>query len=181
MIYLELYWVFVKIGFASFGGMTMIPVIQDEIVLARNWLTSQQVMDIVAIAEMTPGSMGINMATFGGIQVAGFWGGITATLGVMTPSLTLCLLAIIFIEKMRGNKWLEAALRAVRPASIGMLIAVIFSMLSVFTKEFDWTVASVCWNRVAISAVLLFIYGKFKISVPKLILLAVVLGLCFGW
>ena len=63
MIYLLLFWSFMKVGFCSFGGMTMIPVISD-IVLRYGWMTSEEVLDIVAVAEMTPGSLGINSASF---------------------------------------------------------------------------------------------------------------------
>ena len=63
MVLLELFWSFMKIGFFSFGGLTMIPVINDEVLL-HGWMTADEVMDIVAVAEMTPGSLGINCATF---------------------------------------------------------------------------------------------------------------------
>ncbi len=62
MIYLLLFWSFMKVGFCSFGGMTMIPVISD-IVLKYGWMTPEEVLDIVAVAEMTPGSLGINSAS----------------------------------------------------------------------------------------------------------------------
>ena len=64
-IYLKLVFAFIRIGFCSFGGLTMIPVILDE-VTANGWMTEAQVMDVMALAEITPGSMGINCATFVG-------------------------------------------------------------------------------------------------------------------
>ena len=85
MLYLDLFWTYLKIGFCSFGGLSMIPFINDEMI-AHQWLTAKQVSDIVAIAEMTPGSLGINCATFVGMQIAGIPGAIIATLGVMSPS-----------------------------------------------------------------------------------------------
>ena len=75
-----------KIGFCSFGGMMMIPVINDE-VLRYGWMTPSEVMDIVAVAEMTPGSLGINCATFVGLRTAGLLGSMVASLGVMMLSL----------------------------------------------------------------------------------------------
>ena len=82
MVLLELFLSFMKIGFFSFGGLTMIPVINDE-VLVHGWMTADEVMDIVAVAEMTPGSLGINCATFVGLRTAGVMGAFSATLGVM--------------------------------------------------------------------------------------------------
>lgn len=175
MIFLKLYLSFLKIGFSSFGGMTMIPVINDE-VLRYGWMTSAQVMDIVAIAEMTPGSLGINCATFAGMQIAGLLGALCATLGVMTPSLTVCLAAAVFIEKLKGNRFLEAALLAIRPVSFGMLLSVVISMSSVFFQQ-----SQIMWNRVLLSLFLLFAMKKWSLSVPKTIVLAVVLGLLFGF
>lgn len=125
MIYLKLFLSFMKIGFCSFGGMTMIPVINDE-VLRYGWMTASEVMDIVAVAEMTPGSLGINCATFVGLRTAGVLGALAASVGVMMPSLTLSMAAAHFIFRLKGNPWLESAMRGVRPASMGMLISAAF-------------------------------------------------------
>lgn len=175
MILLRLYLSFLKIGFSSFGGMTMITIINDE-VLRYGWMTSAEVMDIVAIAEMTPGSLGINCATFAGMKIAGIFGALCATLGVMTPSLTVCMAAAVFIERLKGNPWLESALKAIRPVSFGMLLSVAVTMSSVFFEQ-----TRIMWNRIAISVFLLFMMKKKSLTVPKTIILAVVLGLVFGF
>ena len=70
MVLLDLFTAFVKIGFTSFGGLSMIPLISSEMTI-NGWMTSTEVLDIVAIAEMTPGPLGINAATFAGMRVAG--------------------------------------------------------------------------------------------------------------
>lgn len=106
---LDLFLSFLKIGFFSFGGTTMIPVINDE-VLVHGWMTADEVMDIVAVAEMTPGSLGINCATFVGLRTAGILGALSASLAVMMPSLTLCMLAAHFIMKLKGNQIMEHAM-----------------------------------------------------------------------
>ena len=92
MIYLELFWSFVKIGFTSFGGLSMIPLINHEMV-SHGWMTLEEVADIVAIAEMTPGPLGLNCATFAGMQVAGLPGSLVTVFGVLSPTLTVCLAA----------------------------------------------------------------------------------------
>ena len=87
MIYLQLFLSFVKVGFTSFGGMSMVPVIMEEMG-SHGWMTAEDLSNLIAIAEMTPGSLGVNCATFAGIQTAGFFGGLVAVLGLLTPALT---------------------------------------------------------------------------------------------
>ncbi|WP_432628005.1 chromate transporter [Brotaphodocola sp.] len=181
MIYLRLFFSFMKIGFCSFGGMTMIPVINDE-VLRYGWMTSAEVMDIVAVAEMTPGSLGINCATFVGLRTAGIFGSMVASLGVMMPSLTLSLLAAQFIFRLKGNPWLESAMRGVRPASLGMLVAAGVTLaISTFLPETGLVRDfSISWNLVLIAVIAGYFLMKRKWSIPKTILLAAVLGLLIG-
>lgn len=175
MIYLNLFLSFMKIGFCSFGGMTMIPVINDE-VLRYGWLTQAEVMDIVAVAEMTPGSLGINCATFVGLRTAGVAGALSASFGAMVPSLTLCAAAAHFILQMKGNKWLESAMRGARPASLGMLLSAAV-ILAVPTFAGAGVIA---WNMVLIAVITGVLLFKMKLSIPKMILIAAVLGLVFG-
>lgn len=85
MVLLKLYWSFLLIGFSSFGGLSMIPQISSEMV-SNGWMTVSQVSDIVAIAEMTPGPLGLNCATFAGMQAAGIPGAIAANLGALAPT-----------------------------------------------------------------------------------------------
>lgn len=153
----------------------MIPVINDE-VLRYGWMTAAEVMDIVAVAEMTPGSLGINCATFVGLRTAGVFGAVCASLGVMVPSLTVSMAAAHFIFRLKGNTWLESAMRGVRPASLGMLIAVAFT-LSVTT--FGGT-GGVSWNLVLIALICGGIMLKWKLSIPKTIMMAAILGLFIG-
>ena len=178
MIYLLLFWSFMKVGFCSFGGMTMIPVISD-IVLRYGWMTSEEVLDIVAVAEMTPGSLGINSASFVGFRTAGWLGAFCANLGTMMPSLTLCMLATHFITKFKGNRYLEWLFTGIRPVCIGMLAAVVVSQSrgTFLTGEGPLGIG---WNLVAIAAVVGFLMNKLKLSIPKTILLGALLGLLFG-
>ena len=85
MVLLDLFWSFCKIGFTSFGGLSMVPLINSEM-MAHSWMTLAEVSDIVAIAEMTPGPLGLNCAIFAGTRVAGLLGAVCASLGVLSPS-----------------------------------------------------------------------------------------------
>ncbi len=175
ILYLNLFLSFMKIGFLSFGGMTMIPIINEE-VLKFGWMTTEEVLDIVAIAEMTPGSLGINCATFVGLRSGGIPGALCATLGTMMPSLTLCLMAAHFIHKFQNNMTLNTLLKGIRPICLGMLMATAITMgQSVF-----WEHSSICWNLVIISLITGYCLFKRKFSIPHTILLAAFLGILIG-
>lgn len=181
MVLLELFLSFLKIGFFSFGGLTMIPVINDE-VLVHGWMTADEVMDIVAVAEMTPGSLGVNCATFVGLRTVGVTGAFCATLGVMVPSLTLCMAAAHFIMKLKGNMVMESAMRGVRPVSMGMLVAVALTLSrSTFWAEgAALALDGIRWNLAAIAVVSGVLMFRWKLTIPKTILLAAVLGVLMG-
>ena len=181
MVLLELFLSFMKIGFFSFGGMTMIPVINDE-VLIHGWMTADEVMDIVAVAEMTPGSLGINCATFVGLRTAGIIGAFCSTLGVMMPSLTLCMAAAHFIMRLKGNTILESAMSGIRPASMGMLLAVVItlSQTTFWAENAAITFSGIRWNLAAIAVISGILMFRLKLTIPKTILLAAVLGLLIG-
>lgn len=153
----------------------MIPIINEE-VLKFGWMTGEEVMDIVAIAEMTPGSLGINCATFVGLRSGGIPGSLCATLGTMMPSLTLCLTAAHFINKFKDNHTLNTLLRGIRPVCLGMLLAIAMTMgLSVFQEQ-----SSLCWNRIIISLITGYCLFRARFSIPRAILLAALLGLLMG-
>lgn len=174
MIYLELFLSFVVIGFTSFGGMSMIPLINDQM-LSHGWMTAAEVADIVAIAEMTPGPLGLNCATFAGARTAGMAGAVAASLGVLTPTLTLTMLAAVFLEKFKRSRLMGEALYGIRPACIGLIFAVIIqqSMANYAGTLFGF----LSWPAVTIGLVSLLVLLRFKWSVPKTIVLAAALGL----
>ncbi|NLZ39510.1 MAG: chromate transporter [Firmicutes bacterium] len=122
MILLQLYLAFAKMGFFSIGGgYVMLSLIENEIINARGWLTSAEFVDILAISEMTPGPIAINSATFIGYRVAGVMGSIIATIGVITPSILLVLLAATLFKRFYQNSWVQAAFSGLRPAVIGLI------------------------------------------------------------
>ena len=96
--------------------------------LSHGWMTASEVSDIVAIAEMTPGPLGLNSATFAGLRTADLPGAIFAVLGVLTPTFTLCFLAAVMFQRFRTSHRLEQIMTGVRPASIGLLAGVCVSL-----------------------------------------------------
>ena len=177
MIYLELFVSFLLIGFTSFGGMSMIPLINDQM-LSHGWMTSQEVADIVAIAEMTPGPLGLNCATFAGTRTAGIPGALVASLGVITPSLTVTMLVAMFLAKFKESRLMDEALYGIRPVCIGMIIAVIIQQSMV--NYAGTLLGFLSWPAVVIGLVSLLVLFRFQWSVPKTIVLAAVLGLILG-
>jgi len=171
MVLLELFLSFVKIGFSSFGGVSMIPQISSEM-LSHGWMTAEEVVDIVAIAEVTPGPLGLNCATFAGMNAAGIPGAVAANLGVLVPTMTLCALAAAFLERFKNSRRLEQSMIGVRPATFGMIIGLAVS-LGLETYAADMTVR---WDGLAIAAAALVMQLKFRLSVPKTLFASAGLG-----
>ncbi|MEG1779398.1 MAG: chromate transporter, partial [Oscillospiraceae bacterium] len=89
----ELFVTFAKIGAFTFGGgYAMIPLIETEIVTNKKWISQDEMLDMIAIAEATPGVLAVNCATFVGCRVGGFWGALCATIGVVLPSFIIILI-----------------------------------------------------------------------------------------
>ena len=123
MILLKLWWEFFKIGlFSVGGGMATLPFLYD-MADRTGWFTYDQIADMLAVSESTPGPIGINMATYTGFTTAGMPGSIVATLGVITPGIIIVLLIIAVLERFRKNKYVEAAFYGIRPASSGLIAA----------------------------------------------------------
>lgn len=169
---LKLYWSFMLIGFSSFGGLSMIPQISREVV-SHGWMTAAQVTDIVAIAEVTPGPLGLNCATFAGMQAAGPLGAFAANLGALTPSLTVAAVAAIFLDRFKSSRLMQRILLGVRPACLGMIVGLLITMLQ--TNYVG--PAGVKYSSCAISAVDMFLLLKWKWSVPKAILFSAAMGI----
>lgn len=135
MSVLQLYLIFVKIGIFTFGGgFAMIPFFYDELVLNYGLMGSEEFANMVALAQVTPGPIGLNAATYIGYQQCGFWGAVAGTLGVTTPSLTIGLAVAAFLQSYKDNKILNAALAGIRPATLGLIAATVifFAETSIF-------------------------------------------------
>lgn len=171
---LALFWSFLKIGFTSFGGLSMVPLINSEMT-SHGWMTATEVSDILAIAEMTPGPVGLNCATFAGIQVAGIPGALAAGLGVLTPTLTMTLVVAIFFERWKNSRWMQRALTGIRPASMGLLGAVVVSLCAANYLQGGQLEPAL----VIIGAVGLFALLKLRWGVPAVIGISALLGLLF--
>jgi len=122
MEYLELISVFFKIGLFSFGGgYAMISLIQFEVVDNYGWMTMQEFADILAISQVTPGPISINIATYVGFNVAGIMGALVATLALCLPSIVLMFFVIKFLFANMENRYVQFVLSGLRPAIVGLI------------------------------------------------------------
>lgn len=112
---------FFKIGLFSFGGgYAMLPLIEEEII-THGWLTTREFIDILAIAEMTPGPIAINAATFLGYKVSGFIGSLTATIAVVLPSFIVISLIFHFVVKFKKSPYVQWIFAGIRPIVLGLI------------------------------------------------------------
>ena len=123
MIYLRLFFEFFKTGlFAVGGGMATLPFLYD-ISTRTGWFTHEMLADMIAVSESTPGPIGVNMATYVGYVTAGIPGAVTATLGLVTPSVVIILLIARALRAFRENPLVEAGFYGLRPCSVGLIAA----------------------------------------------------------
>ncbi|MBP3937813.1 MAG: chromate transporter [Clostridia bacterium] len=126
---LQLFVTFLKIGAFTFGGgYAMIPIIQKEIVEKKKWITDDDILEIIAIAESTPGPIAINSATFVGYRVAGFWGAFFATTGVVLPSFVIILIISFVLREFQSIKAVQYAFNGIRAGVLALLIKALVGM-----------------------------------------------------
>ncbi len=122
MIYFELFWSYFQIGLFSIGGgYAAMPLIQHQVVEMHPWLTMTQFADIVTIAEMTPGPIAINSATFVGTLIAGLPGAIIATIGCVFPSCIIVMSLAFIYYRFRKLSVVQGVLSGLRPAVVAMV------------------------------------------------------------
>ena len=120
--YLDLFLTFLKIGAFTFGGgYAMIPLIQRETVDNHGWIANEDILEIVAIAESTPGPVAINSATFVGHKIGGFFGAASATAGVILPSFVIILVVAGCLDRFRKSRVVQGCMSGLRPAVIGLI------------------------------------------------------------
>jgi len=131
MIYIRLFFEFFKIGlFSVGGGLATIPFLTD-LGERTGWFTSGQLADMIAIAESTPGPLGVNMATYVGFTSAGVPGGILATLGLICPCVIIILVIAKFLQKFRQSKVVDGVFYGLRAASVALITAAMLQVAKI--------------------------------------------------
>lgn len=127
-IFAELFFTFFKIGLFTFGGgYAMLPLIQSE-VLAKGWLSAEELLDFVAVAESTPGPFAINISTYIGSQTGGFVGALCATSGVVLPSFIVILLVARVYTAFQKSRIVEGMFAGLRPMVVGLIASAALTM-----------------------------------------------------
>lgn len=168
MIYVELLWSFFQIGLFSIGGgYSAMPLIQHQVVDLHPWLTMTQFADIMTIAEMTPGPIAINSATFVGIQVAGLPGALVATLGCILPSCIIVMALAYLYYRYKGLSMVQGILSGLRPAVVAMITSAGISLLilSLYgAQELPADLSGVDWISMGIFTVAILILRRWKVN-----------------
>lgn len=158
MIYLKLFWSFLQIGLFSFGGgYAAIPFIESIVIDQQSWLTLSEFTDLMTISQMTPGPIAINSATFVGLKIGGFWGAVSATLGIITPSFILVTFIAWLYMKYNSLATLQNVLRILRPAVVAMIAG---AGVSLVVTAF-WGEAAVVFSEINAVAVVLFLISLY--------------------
>lgn len=137
MIYIELFKTFFKIGlFSVGGGLATIPLLQDAI-STHNWMSQQQFIDMIAISQSTPGSIGVNMASYIGFTIGSIPGAMFATLGIVAPSIIIIIIIAHYFSKFNEEPIVRAAFYGLRPAVTGLIAAagLEIAKVSIFNLE----------------------------------------------
>jgi len=129
MIYLQLFYEYFKIGlFAVGGGQATIPFL-IKLSEKTAWYSLEELTNMIAISESTPGPIGVNMSTYVGYKICGIPGSLVASLGLIAPSIIAILIIAVFLEKFKNSQNVKKAFYGIRPASTGLIAAALFSLI----------------------------------------------------
>lgn len=137
IICLKLFLTFLKIGAVSFGGGYGMIALMREDCLKNGWLTEDELLNFIGVAESTPGPIAVNMATFVGSSQYGFLGALCATFGVVLPSFVIILLVASVLTRFFKYAGVKAVLSSIRPAIVGMILATSVTMLLTVALGFE--------------------------------------------
>ena len=143
----------------------MIPLIQREVIERRKWIDEQDFLEMLVLAQSTPGPIAVNTAVFVGYKTAGVAGAIMASLGTVMPSFMAILMLALFFAEVRDNRYVDAAFRAMRPAVVALIVAPLIGL-----------VKGMRWYLMAVSAAVALAVWYFGFSPAYLIALALVVG-----
>ncbi len=163
---------FIRIGTFTFGGgYAMIPLIQKEVVEKRKWITDEEILEIIAIAESTPGPIAVNAATFIGYKTAGFFGALGATMGVVLPSFLIIIAVSFVIRQFESLKVVKYAFEGIRAGVLALIFKALVSMYKQCPR-----------NKISyIIAALAFLCVAFLgINVLVVIIICAVIGLAYS-
>ena len=171
-IYWDSFKTFFKIGiFTLGGGYAMIPLIEEEVVNKKQWVSKDEMLDLIAIAQSCPGVFAINIATFIGYRLRKTRGAIATTIGTALPSFLIILAIAIFFAAFKENRVIAAMFRGIRPAVVALIAVPTFRMAQ--QAKIGWTN---CWIPI-VSALAIWLMG---VSPIYIIIIAGLAGYIYG-
>lgn len=175
----RLFLIMFKIGLFTFGGgYAMIPLIQES-VMSNSWLTTEEILNFIAIAESTPGPIAINMATFVGMSQGGFWGALVSTIGVVLPSFIIILLISIVLKNLLNYSPVKVALNGIKPIITALILATSITLFLSVIFAIEKIQSSPSFNYMGLIllsmlAVIYFVYYKWKKkTIPPIVLICI--------
>lgn len=174
---LTIYFEFFKIGLFAFGGgLATIPFLYQLTINFPSWITRADVADMIAISQSTPGPMGVNMATYTGFNVVGVFGGVIATLGLVTPSIIIIVIIAKFLSHFDQKWYVKNSFYGLRPSVLALIC---YAVSNIFVLSiFDGTKIRITEAIMFVS--IFFLYRKFNKIHPVIwILLGAILGIVF--
>ncbi len=181
MIYLQLFLVYFQIGLFSFGGgYAAMPLIQSLIVEDRGWLTMAEYADLTTIAEMTPGPIAVNSATFVGQKMAGLSGAIVCTIGCVLPSIIIVLILAYLYTRFKELKVVKSVLNELRPAVVAMiagagLTILLLGLFGTSTLS-EISISNIRMIELFLYLLALFLLRKYKVGPIPIIFGSAILG-----
>lgn len=186
-IFFQLIYHFFKTGlFAVGGGLATLPFLY-EMAEVTGWFTQQDILNLLAVSESTPGPIGINMSTYVGFITAGIPGAIIASLALAAPSVIVILLVIQVLDKFKDSPVVEGIFKGLRPASIGLITAAFLGVVkeSLLVLEnfagMNTLLSIFNWKGIALAVVLFFIMKKWKKHPIVYIAIAAAAGIVFSF
>lgn len=184
-IYLQLFLTFLEIGAVSFGGGYGMIALMREKSLANGWLTADSFLNMVAVAESTPGPVAVNIATFVGANSGGLLGSLCATLGVILPSFIIIIVIASLISNLMKFAGVQAVVNGMKPAVTGIIFATALSLLvkAIFAVEKFGEKVVFSYSTLIIFAVIVAVFFAYKKIFKKninpifLIIISALLGL----
>lgn len=146
MIYLQLFWEFFKVGlFAIGGGQATMPFLFD-ISARTGWFSAQELADMIAVSESTPGPIGVNTATYVGFTSAGLYGSLSATIGLVTPSVIIICIIAVFLSAFNEKPVVRTVMKYLRAVALGLIGYAVYQVAKIaFTGEEGISVISIAF------------------------------------
>lgn len=163
---------FIKIGlFTIGGGYAMIPLVEREVVTRRQWLTPEEFLDSLTLAQTVPGLLAVNMAIFVGYKLKGAWGALVTAIAAILPSFVIILIIAIFFGNYKDNEIVERIFKGIRPAVVALLVVPVINLCKQI--KLSWKQA---W--IPVLAVLIIVLGG---SAVLVIMSAIILSLLYSY